>query len=967
MLVSTELDDAIEITKETWKNNPIRLEEEKEVIEKYGKLFHPINIDNLIANDFKEFLKFKNNKHWRALERHGNKITKDMTKFKKTLKILLDENIPIKTRLKRIRDPTSPDCHRYFGAAYYTPILLVVYPEKYPVINSVVIKALEYLDLYKFNKPNYISYPEVQEKILEIAKSNNISLWQMDWVWWNVSNVDESGRPIALCWSTDGLDKLDDFQKVIAKKNKVFWGVNWSTPRLNDQDFPLNGFLNYKRNIVATGIINRIVSDADFQKMSDKNDYRIPQTKFDPESWKNYVEFSSLEKLEEPFATKSLELYFDKEKPIPDNLQNKLYIMDPKKAIGYWGIRPGEEASDWPNQRDKGFAGIHYMDFGSLSDYYADDGTLTEENKVKLREKIGQSEGIDEYEEGGSRTAKISQILIQFNYLMSIKPNDKIIALDGISKIIGIGKALGKYQYRPEFLHCHTIPVKWDKINEFNIDPPLNKPGTIFDISKDRYEELITENDDRHPMLQTGKSEVEKITQNLIQNKQIILYGPPGTSKTFTARKVAVSLITNETVTDQNVSKLFEELQDEGKIDLVQFHPSYSYEDFVQGIKPTTQDGNITYQIRDGIFKKMCDSVGESDENRFFAKVKVYQKIKKPYRIEEFGIPLQQYGINKVDRVHFEAILAQIQADEETINFFDSLDNFQDFFILRSQSKDNKYEDVTGERYHFERGIPGSVQLTTALEKGDVPFFYYDIDAGGIFGGGLLNKLEKYKCSPQSRVLIIDEINRGNLSKIFGELIYALEYRDEKVRLQYSDFDDDTTNDFLIVPNNLYIIGTMNTADRSISLFDTAMRRRFAFVSMMVDYDLVTRSLELGFEKFDELALKEKLESSITSHQKKSISSILAIYKINNRITDDIRMGREKQLGHTYLLKIVNDEAQFLNVWKHQIIPLLEEFYSSKFEELQEILNEEIIDKQIGVKDFTEPELEKLLESIIMT
>jgi len=211
LLVSTELDDAIKISRETWKNNPIRLEEEKEVIGKYGKLFHPNNIDNLTADDFKEFLKFKNNKHWSSLERHGNKITKDMEKFKKTLKILLDENIPIETRLKRIRDPTSPDYHKYFGVAYYSPILLVVYHEKYPVINGVVINALEYLGLYKFNKPNYILYPEVRGKILEIAKSNNISLWQMDWVWWNVSNVEESGRPIALCWSTDGLDKLDDF------------------------------------------------------------------------------------------------------------------------------------------------------------------------------------------------------------------------------------------------------------------------------------------------------------------------------------------------------------------------------------------------------------------------------------------------------------------------------------------------------------------------------------------------------------------------------------------------------------------------------------------------------------------------------------------------------------------------------------------------------------------------------------
>lgn len=157
----------------------------------------------------------------------------------------------------------------------------------------------------------------------------------------------------------------------------------------------------------------------------------------------------------------------------------------------------------------------------------------------------------------------------------------------------------------------------------------------------------------------------------------------------------------------------------------------------------------------------------------------------------------------------------------------------------------------------------------------------------------------------------------------------------------------------------------MNTADRSISLFDTAMRRRFAFVPMMVDYDLVTKELGLGLEKYDEEQLKQLFTTSITSHQIKSILSLIALHKINKKIRNDIRMGKEKQIGHTYLLKIVHNENQYLNVWKFQILPLLEEFYSSKFEDLQNILNDKILDEEMGLRDFVATDLDELLNSII--
>ena len=183
-----DLDTIIKKAHNEWKENPTNAKEEIEVVSKYSNIFSPKNIDNITREDFSSFLNFRNNKHWRGLERQGPEITEDMQKFKKTLKLLLDEAIPIDQRIRRIRDKNSPEYHKGFGSAYYTPILLVVYPTKYPVVNKIVKYAIQRIGLYPDydSKPEWIAYPEIIPKILELAVRNNISLWQMDWAWYNL-------------------------------------------------------------------------------------------------------------------------------------------------------------------------------------------------------------------------------------------------------------------------------------------------------------------------------------------------------------------------------------------------------------------------------------------------------------------------------------------------------------------------------------------------------------------------------------------------------------------------------------------------------------------------------------------------------------------------------------------------------------------------------------------------------------
>ena len=211
-----------------------------------------------------------------------------------------------------------------------------------------------------------------------------------------------------------------------------------------------------------------------------------------------------------------------------------------------------------------------------------------------------------------------------------------------------------------------------------------------------------------------------------------------------------------------------------------------------------------------------------------------------------------------------------------------------------------------------------------------------------------------------SKVLIIDEINRGNIPKIFGELIYALEYRDEPIELQYKEFDYSSKFGTLIVPKNLSIIGSMNTADRSIVLFDTALRRRFSFIPLFPDYDLLSQTFHID-PVFDENQFRKKFLDSQKIEEMQKIISVLALAKINSKLIEDPSIGREKQIGHTFVMVLEKNSEQFIKVWKYDIIPLLEEFYFESPEELTSMFGDEIFTKADGIKKFTE---EQLLNSL---
>ena len=426
----------------------------------------------------------------------------------------------------------------------------------------------------------------------------------------------------------------------------------------------------------------------------------------------------------------------------------------------------------------------------------------------------------------------------------------------------------------------------------------------------------------------TGQHRGEQNVKNPNPLNQI-LYGPPGTSKTWHTVNHALAIIDNKPVNEleleskedrEDKMRRFEELKQNGQIEMVTFHQNYNYEDFIEGIRPVLTDyvdeeGKVEYELSRGVFRGISQ---RALDNRW----RSGQAADEPWDIDDLLEAFAEWideRLDSEDRIDLN-LNDRKEGTKKIIKVIWSGDGtFKS--VLAGTGGYGKYitRDVIKKYYKaFCNGEIKSKEDIKPTRSSKEP-----LHANARYYFALFEKIREFqdnewqpgepvKVQKQNYVLIIDEINRGNIAKIFGELITLIE---PSKRI---GADDETTvtlpysKEEFGVPDNLYIIGTMNTADRSIALLDTALRRRFDFVEMMPDPKLVSG-------KFEGVDCQKLLEL------------------INKRIR--FLLDRERQIGHTYLIDI--DDLESLEAaFKNRIIPLLQEYFYDNWEKIGLVLNQ---------------------------
>ena len=434
----------------------------------------------------------------------------------------------------------------------------------------------------------------------------------------------------------------------------------------------------------------------------------------------------------------------------------------------------------------------------------------------------------------------------------------------------------------PEF-KAHRISNNEFTIMNNNLSKRLSQETSISNSKESKDVEINTLNEKN---------------ENCTSPKNQILYGPPGTGKTYNTIHLAGKIITcNENISYDDAVKIYKENLGD-RIKFVTFHQNFSYEDFVQGLRPKTDSDTMSFDYKDGIFKEIAD------------------KAKK-------GI------LGKVG--NFDLIWDDFTNDVKKLK--------NDFVIPTKSGSSSitiKYESNNLKFYNN-----GKVIKDVTTTKENMMTFYFDNEEHSTNGNNnnyfvaiaeYLKSIYKY----QSYVLIIDEINRANISRVFGELITLIEddkrwdggIDNKKVKWEVTL----PSGDPFVVPDNLYIIGTMNTADKSIALLDVALRRRFTFRGYYPDSSLVHQTYKNYFESLNKLIVKEL----------------------------GAGRGHDLQIGHSYFMTEKDEKGNFkdldfISVMNNKVIPLLLEYFMNNVEDVRKLVSESLKEMDFQLKKDSYP------------
>jgi 5-methylcytosine-specific restriction enzyme B len=414
-----------------------------------------------------------------------------------------------------------------------------------------------------------------------------------------------------------------------------------------------------------------------------------------------------------------------------------------------------------------------------------------------------------------------------------------------------------------------------------------------------------------------------------------ILYGPPGTGKTFNTIERAVRTIDPQFTGNHASHKArFDELRRKGQIEFITLHQSYSYEDFVEGLRPVTdpeeESTGARYRYCPGVFKRIAvqalfdclkptspDAGAVSFDavwNKLVEQIELAPEKSYPGLTEKtsYRISLTPKGnlegVNTISNKNFlcpRSILEKVYAAKPTGKSISSSEVME---IVVRGCHPHFIAAVFNELKRLEKSLPAAKQALSAAtfsweQKAEVVHAFLKGRAAGAYALKEASEWPRY-------ALVIDEINRGNVSKILGELITLIE-PDKRVGAEHSLIVQlPYTQEYFAVPGNLHIIGTMNTADKSIALVDVALRRRFQFEELRPNFDYC---------------------ANLTPQMRN------ALQMLNRRIC--LRKDRDHQIGHSYFMDVSN-EAGFNRIFDKHVIPLLQEYFYNDWEGLRFVLGE---------------------------
>lgn len=447
-----------------------------------------------------------------------------------------------------------------------------------------------------------------------------------------------------------------------------------------------------------------------------------------------------------------------------------------------------------------------------------------------------------------------------------------------------------------------------------------------------------------------------------------ILYGPPGTGKTYNTVIYAVAIVEKKTLDEVKneaagdydaVKKRFDEYKESGRIAFTTFHQSYGYEEFIEGIKPRMSEddaeSDLDYSVEAGVFKDFCDKAcapAQSDnENYGFNKSPVVWKVslagtyenairEECLRNSHIRIGWDGYGQEITDDMNYDhggkavlnAFMNKMKIGDIVLSCYTSSSIDAIGVITGDYEWDDSFDEY--KRVRKVNWIAKGFNEDIVELNGGSTMTLSTVYRMKITVGDVMKLISKVKTgdtevrnvpNEDNYVFVIDEINRGNISKIFGELITLIEgtkrlgaEEEMTVKLPYSP------NKPFGVPQNVYILGTMNTADRSIALMDTALRRRFSFIEMMPEPQILR---SIGADKVQ------------SNGQTLDVAAMLEI--INRRI--EYLYDREHTIGHAFFTGLKKDPSidKLATIFEKSVIPLLQEYFYEDYGKIQLVLGDD--------------------------